>query len=159
MLGAIDDVRDALLKHRWITYSVLGLMMTLFFSGAEFGSDLVMYITITIFAVCIGILINIFSYVLLLVFAIWSSALFMVMFVMSGPLALAVGPELAVAAGFTYITAEACPPGRWSVIQVPELDRQEDRQQILQHSLIYESQNSLRLIRDWLAERMHRVPV
>jgi hypothetical protein len=90
---------------------------------------------------------------------VYSSVLLLPMLLVTAVFALATGPELAVFAVLTYVTAEVCPPGRWEVLQLAEAGAGPPpaRGQGLQHSIVYESPLALRALRAWIEERMpHR---
>jgi pimeloyl-ACP methyl ester carboxylesterase len=161
MFMLLEDFRIRLLSHKVRTFSALAALFALFVLGeaTEEGADVFISRVIVLpIIVAFGALLLWGPFLVYLVICFYASLLFLPMVLVTGLAALAVGPELAMGAVMTYMTAEVCPPGRWTVIQIPA-DQSESYglprgEPTLQHSIIYESEHALRLMRGWLSERM-----
>jgi hypothetical protein len=71
-------------------------------------------------------------------------------------LGMSVGPEL-LAAGLVFqVTAEATPPGRWVVWQVPTGPGEAAASTALMHSASYQSPAALRILEQWFAADVPR---
>jgi hypothetical protein len=165
MIAGFKNLRKALLSNKMLTFTALAVMIGSFYIGGdEPGTGILIYRAIdgSIFLVVIAILIpgitTLLTFLIYLFLWFGSSVLLFPMILLASFAALALGPELAIASVTTYMTAEVCPPGQWTVLEIPseqnELGGALQIKSVLQHSLIYESENALHLIRGWLAERI-----
>jgi hypothetical protein len=142
-------LRERLLSHKVLTFCTLAALGVSFFLGGDIYQTIVGIILV----VLVTTLLRAGSFLIMSLMWGWSSLLLLPMLLLTGLTALAVGPELAMGAAMTYMTAEVCPPGRWTVIQIPADRDRSDGESILQHSVIYESDDALRLMRGWLTEQ------
>jgi hypothetical protein len=143
-------LRERLLSHKVLTFCTLAALGVSFFIGGDIYKTIVGLILF----VLVTTLLRAGSFLILYVMWGWSSLLLLPMLLLTGFAALVVGPELAMGAAMMHMTAEVCPPGRWTVIQIPADGGGSDGVSILQHSVIYESDDALRLMRGWLTERI-----
>jgi hypothetical protein len=123
MILWLENFRNLLLAHKALTFSVLtALVLSLFLGGpTETGTNLYIFGEIdSIIILSLGaVLLRASSSLILFLIWLYASLLLLPMILLTGLAALAVGPELAMGAAMTYMTAEVCPPGRWTVIQIP----------------------------------------
>lgn len=69
--------------------------------------------------------------------------------------AMALGPELGLAVTTNHVTVEVCPHGTWQVAHIAR-DSDDSGEDVLQHSRVYTSPVSLRVLGDWVAAKLGR---